>query len=82
MFHTLTGKVNRCSHDRYVVGGSILQTSECVIVCGATADILTATAATTIVDPVPSCIPQWSGWRPRDLDMGETFLDCSEVTWS
>ena len=50
--------------------------------CGAITDILIATAATTIVDPVPSCIPQWSGWGPRDSDSSETISDRSEASGS
>ena len=47
-----------------------------------TVNIIVATAAITIVDPVPSCIPQWSGWGPRDSDTSGTFLDCSEASGS
>jgi len=53
-----------------------------MVVCAATTNIHTATAATTTVDPVPSCIPQWSGWDPRDLDNSGTLLDCCEVSVS
>ena len=45
-------------------------------------DILTVTAATTIVDSVPSCIPQWSGWVPKEMDTSEILLDCFEASGS
>ena len=53
-----------------------------MVVCGATTDILTATATTTIVDLVPSCIPQLSRRGPRDSDTSGTFMYCSEASGS
>ena len=76
----VTEEVFRCAHNGYLVNGSILKTSHLVVVCGTTTNVHTAIAATTIVDSVPSCIPQWNGWGPRDYDSSWTYLDYHEVS--
>ena len=62
----LTGEMNGCALNRYVITLSILKASKCVVICRPITYTYTALSAdaSSIVDCVPSCILKWTGYIP------------------